>query len=249
MTIPNDSHEWFSFEDPEELRIWMFDVTFLLSSWTCIFGQGCKGVLDQDATEMMQGCCSYGAHFSDKKDLARVKEAAKTLTKEQWQFKDIGTKKGITRKEDDETLTALVDDACVFLNRPGFEGGPGCALHRAAMERDIAHLLLKPDVCWQLPLRQVDLMDENTGYLTSMITQWERKHWGPAGEEFHWWCTDAPEAFVGAVPAYEGLREELRAMTSEAVFVALIAYLEQRRGITMLPHPALRKKQDHADRA
>ncbi|HVB01655.1 MAG TPA: hypothetical protein VNE42_10405 [Acidimicrobiales bacterium] len=247
MTIPNDSHEWFSFEDPDELRIWMFDVTFLLSSWTCIFGQGCKGVLDQDATEMMQGCCSYGAHFSDKKDIARVKKAAKTLTKEQWQFKGIGTKSGITRKEDGETLTALVDDACVFLNRPGFEGGPGCALHRAAIERDVPHLLLKPDVCWQLPLRQVDLMDENTGYLTSMITQWDRKHWGPAGEEFHWWCTDAPEAFVGAVPAYEGLREELRAMTSETVFAALIAYLERRRGMTMLPHPALRKKQDHAD--
>jgi len=248
VTIPNDSHEWFSFEDPDELRIWMFDVTFLMSSWTCIFGQGCKGVLDQDATEMMQGCCSYGAHFSDKKDLARVKKAAKTLTKGQWQFKGIGTKNGITREEDGETLTALVDDACVFLNRPGFEGGPGCALHRAAIERDVPHLLLKPDVCWQLPLRQVDLMDENTGYLTSMITQWERKHWGPAGEEFHWWCTDAPEAFVGAVPAYEGLREELLAMTSETVFAALIAYLEGRRGVTMLPHPALRKKQDQADK-
>ncbi len=225
----------------------MFDITFLLSSWKCIFGQGCKGVLDQDATEMMQGCCSYGAHFSGKKDIARVKRAAKTLTDEQWQFKSIGTKNGITRKEEGETLTALVDDACIFLNRPGFAGGPGCALHRAAMDQDVPHLLLKPDVCWQLPLRQIDLMDENTGYLTSMITQWERKHWGPAGEDFHWWCTDSPEAFVGAVPAYEGLREELRAMTSDSVFEALIVYLEERRGVTMLPHPALRKRTDHAE--
>ena len=246
MTIPDDSHEWFSFEDPDELRIWMFDITFLLSPWTCIFGQGCKGVLDKDATQMMQGCCSYGAHFSGKKDLARVTKAAKTLTKAQWQFKSTAAKTGITRQEDGETLTALVDDACIFLNRPGFAGGPGCALHRAAMERDLPHLLLKPDVCWQLPLRQVDLMDEQTGYLTSMITQWDRKHWGPAGEEFHWWCTDAPEAFVGAVPAYQGLLEELRAMTSETVFAALIAYLERRRNQTMLPHPALRSRRDDA---
>ncbi|HUY06320.1 MAG TPA: hypothetical protein VMU99_03555 [Acidimicrobiales bacterium] len=246
MTLPNDSHEWFSFEDPDELRLWMFDVTFLLSSWTCIYGRGCKGVLDADATEMMQGCCSYGAHFSDKADIARVKKAAKTLTKEQWQFKGVGTKSGITRKEDGETLTALVDDACIFLNRPGFEGGPGCALHRAAMERNIPHLLLKPDVCWQLPLRQIDLVDENNGYVTSMITEWERKHWGAAGEEFHWWCTDAPDAFVGSVPAYEGLREELRAMTTAKVFEALITYLDQRRDTTMLPHPALRKKLDDA---
>jgi hypothetical protein len=242
VTIPDDSHEWFSFEDSDELRIWMFDITFLLSSWTCIFGQGCKGVLDGDATEMMQGCCSYGAHFSDKEDIARVKQAAKTLTNEQWQFRDIGTRHGITRKEDGDTVTALVDDACIFLNRVGFEGGPGCALHRAAMERGVPHLTLKPDVCWQLPLRQVDLTDATSGYVTSLITQWDRKHWGEAGDDFHWWCTDAPEAFVGRVPAYEGLREELHAMTNDKVFAALIAYLDGRRGTTLLPHPAVRKK-------
>lgn len=242
MTIPNDGHEWFSFEDPDELRIWMFDVTFLLSSWTCIFGKGCKGVLDADATQMMQGCCSYGAHFSGKEDLARVKRAAKTLTASQWQFKSIGTKHGITRKEGDETVTALVDDACIFLNRQGFEGGPGCAFHQAATERKIPHLLLKPDVCWQLPLRQIDLTDEASGYVTSMITQWDRKHWGEAGEDFHWWCTDDPDAFVGAVPAYEGLREEIAAMTTEKVFSALIAYLDERRSSTPLPHPAVRKR-------
>jgi hypothetical protein len=242
VTIPNDAHEWFSFEDKEELRIWMFDVTFLLSSWTCIFGNGCQGVLDADATELVQGCCSYGAHFSGKEDIARVKSAAKTLTKAQWQFRDIGREKGITRKEDGETITALVDDACIFLNRPGFDGGPGCAFHRAAIERGVPHLTLKPDVCWQLPLRQVDLKDETTGYLTTMIAEWERKHWGEAGEDFHWWCTDSPEAFVGGVPAYVGLKDELLAMTSPPVFNALIAYLDERRGTTMLPHPAVRKR-------
>ncbi len=242
MTIPTDAHEWFSFEDTDEMRIWMFDLTFLLSSWTCIFGNGCQGVLDGDATDMMQGCCSYGAHFSGKEDIARVKKAASTLTKDQWQFRKIGREKGITRKEDGETITALVEDACIFLNRPDFPGGPGCAFHRAAIERGVPHLTLKPDVCWQLPLRQVDLKDETTGYITSMITQWERKHWGEAGEDFHWWCTDSPEAFVGAVPAYLGLQEELRAMTTQPVFDALMAYLEQRRGTTMLPHPAVRKR-------
>ena len=32
-----------------------------------------------------------------------------------------------------EWRTRLVDDACIFLNRPGFEAGPGCALHLHAM--------------------------------------------------------------------------------------------------------------------
>lgn len=242
MTVPDDAHEWFSFEDTEEMRIWMFDVTFLLSPWTCIFNHGCKGVLEEDATGLVQGCCSHGAHFSGKEDLARVKRAAKTLTDEQWQFRSIGRDRGITRKEEGETVTALVDGACIFLNRPDFAGGPGCALHGAAIERGVPHLLLKPDVCWQLPLRHADLRDEQTGYITSMISEWERKHWGEAGEDFHWWCTEAPEAFVGAVPAYLGLREELRAMTTEPAFEALMAYLEERRTRTNLPHPALRRR-------
>ena len=31
-----------------------------------------------------------------------------------------------------ETVTRLLDDACIFLNRPGFAGGAGCAFHIAA---------------------------------------------------------------------------------------------------------------------
>ena len=66
-----DLHEWVSFEDDAEQRTWVFDATFLRSNWSCIFGVGCKGVLDDDATELMQGCCSYGAHFVDDDDESR----------------------------------------------------------------------------------------------------------------------------------------------------------------------------------
>ena len=38
-----DAHEWVSFEDPDEERTWVFDVTFLLSRWSCIFGAGLPG--------------------------------------------------------------------------------------------------------------------------------------------------------------------------------------------------------------
>ena len=48
-SIPTDAHEWFSFEDETRKRIYMFDITFLESNWSCIFGSGCKGVLDEDA--------------------------------------------------------------------------------------------------------------------------------------------------------------------------------------------------------
>jgi hypothetical protein len=45
-------HEWISFTDPTEDRTWTFDATYLMSNHRCIFGEGCKGVLDADATEV-----------------------------------------------------------------------------------------------------------------------------------------------------------------------------------------------------
>src|SRR5204863_9522026 len=110
------AHEWVSFEDPDEDRTWVFDVTFLLSNWTCIFGRGCLGVLTGPAPELVQGCCSYGAHFTGAEDAARVEAAAKTLTAKQWQFKSRGGK-GVTKVDaDGDIVTRMVDGACIFLN-------------------------------------------------------------------------------------------------------------------------------------
>ena len=39
----------------------------------CIFGCGCKGILDEPAPKLMQGCCSFGAHFVDDADVATSK--------------------------------------------------------------------------------------------------------------------------------------------------------------------------------
>ena len=57
---PEGAHEWMSFPDPDDERTWLFDVTFLESNWTCIFGRGCQGVMTGPAPELVEGCCSYG---------------------------------------------------------------------------------------------------------------------------------------------------------------------------------------------
>ena len=146
---------------------------------------------------------------------------------------------GVIRVDKDgDTVTRLVDDACIFLNRPGFERGPGCALHVAAMDRGLAHLTLKPTVCWQVPIRREDSDPDDEGHITTRIGQWSRRHWGAGGEEFHWWCTDSPEAFIGHQPAYRELRDELVEMSSERVYEQLSAYMERRNG--RLRHPQLR---------
>src|ERR1700755_1837863 len=87
-----DVHEWLSFDIDGET--YQFDLPFLASNWMCIFGQGCQGVLTGPAPELVQGCCSYGAHFIDDDDVAAVETAAARLTKEQWQFRAKGRKGG-----------------------------------------------------------------------------------------------------------------------------------------------------------
>ena len=243
-TIPASAHEWVSFDDDHLQRTWMFDVTFLESSWTCIFGRGCQGVLTGPTPELVQGCCSYGAHFVDEADRRRVEEAALRLTEDQWQFRARG-QKGTTRvKKNGDIVTRLVKDACIFLNRPDFHRGPGCALHVMAIDNQESYIPLKPEVCWQLPLRREDHVHEN-GRVTSRISQWDRDDWGEGGEDFHWWCTESPDAFVGSARVVDSMAEELVAMVGQSVYDQLLAYLNHRAAqprATRVEHPAVRRR-------
>jgi len=137
-------------------------------------------------------------------------------------------------------VTRLVEGACIFLNRPGFPGGAGCALHRAAIEGGGRPIDLKPDVCWQLPLRLEDVTDDG-GHVTSTVGQWDRRHWGDGGAEFHWWCTEAPEAFGASSPVYRTMGDELVELCGAPIYRLLVGYLETRSGAVALPHPVLRR--------
>ena len=233
--------EWVSFDDADEYRTWVFDVTFLLSRWSCIYGRGCQGVLTGPTPERQQGCCSYGAHFTDQGDVDRVAAVAATLGPDEWQFHAEGAKHGILKKSPARPqVTRLVKGACLFLNRPGFPGGVGCALHIAAARRGQSPIDSKPDVCWQLPLRRDDQEDAD-GHVTSTVGEWGRSGWGEGGAEFHWWCTEAPEAYAGSEPLYRAMAAELAALVGDDVYRRLAAYLDRRAGGSIpLPHPAVR---------
>ena len=241
-TVPEDLHEWISFEDPSEDRTWVFDVTFLTSNWSCIFGHGCRGVLTGPAEHLHQGCCSYGAHFIDDDDVASVDVAVRRLTSATWQLRSKGKKNWLTTDDEGTRTTRVVNGACIFLNRPGFQGGIGCAFHIAALERGERPLDWKPDVCWQLPLRLHEHTDDH-GHVTSTLREWKRRDWGEGGQEFHWWCTESSDAFVGGTPTYVYLRDEIVEFTGPAVYQTLVAQLEARRQTTtLLPHPAIRSR-------
>ncbi len=243
------TREWVTFDDPKEKgRRWQIDVTFLTSHWECIFGCGCQGVLTEKSPEMVQGCCSYGAHFADRGDRDNTVKAAKLLTDADWQFAKAGRKKGIfakAGKDEDgkqEWRTRLVDDACIFLNRPGFAAGPGCALHVHAMRTRTHHSELKPEVCWQLPLRRTD-EEQDDGTVVSILSEFGRDGWGEGGDDFAWWCTEAPAAFGGSEPVYRSLAEELRKTLGTKLYHRVVEYLEAREAALPAPvvHPTERK--------
>ena len=243
---PIDVHEWISFEDPGEHRTWVFDATYLRSNYMCIFGCGCRGILDEPAPELQQGCCSYGAHFVDADDVANVEQHFARVEPKHMQFHAKALKKGYLRDgdPDDEgnptTMTRLVDDACIFLNRPGFAGGAGCALHIAADDNGERMLDWKPQVCWQVPLRLEHSTDES-GHVTSRLREWKRRDWGDGGEQFGWWCTDDPDAFVGSQPLYVSAKDEIIELVGAPIYDEMVTLLERPDWVP-LGHPVLRRK-------
>lgn len=236
---------WFEFPDPvpaddpeEPEQVYRCDLTWLTSRWTCVFGSGCKGI----ASRPQEGCCSLGAHWSDDDDEKRVMEWVGRLTPETWQFHDLGHAEGVTEPdEDDEPRTRRVDNACLFLNRPGFTGGEGCALHAQALREGRHPLEAKPDVCWQLPIRRTyDWVDrpDDTRVLVVGIGEYDRRGWGPGGHDLHWWCTSAKEAHVAADPVYVSYEPELRELMGDEAYAVLADACRAHEAAKWAPHPA-----------
>ena len=103
---------------------------FLTSNHGCIYVPGARSVFTESHPEYEHGCCTYGAHFVDKEDRQSIRKQIERLEPE-WELADRAKEMGgpIFKNDDGEWVTQTVDDACIFLNRPGFEHGAGCALH------------------------------------------------------------------------------------------------------------------------
>ena len=209
---------WISTLDTDG-ETWLFDLSFLASSWTCIFGNGCKGVLEEDATDLQHGCCTHGAHFADEDDRARVEVAINRLRPDQWHNSQLARSLGgpLATNDDGAWTTRTHDGVCIFHNPPDSPAGLGCALHGAALEAGERPLDWKPNVCWQLPLRLEAHTDEN-GRITNVLRAWDRADWGEGGAHFHWWCTEDPEAFVGHRPVVDELADEITELIGPALY-------------------------------
>ena len=85
---PGFARDWVEFVDPADPEgVVRGDLTWLLSSWTCVYGRGCQGVVEGRADD---GCCSHGAFWSDDEDEQRVTAFARQLKAKTWQHAAVG---------------------------------------------------------------------------------------------------------------------------------------------------------------
>jgi hypothetical protein len=241
------------FADPgDDDQVFRCDLTWLTSSYMCIFGQGCAGIY---ADSHDTGCCTLGAHFSDADDEQRVAGFVAQLTPEQWQFhpgREVRADDWVELDEDGDrkTLAIEVDGqrACVFHNRVDFapaggQGGAGCALHGLALQQGRNPLETKPDVCWQLPIRRTYRTVEQpdgTSYTEVSIGEYDRRGWGPGGHDLDWYCSGNTEAHVAPEPLYLTNAPELIELMGPDGYAALVGHCEAHlRSRSLLAiHPA-----------
>jgi hypothetical protein len=251
----NTARLWVEFPDPDgpsghrgddqATQVFRCDLTWLTSSWTCIYGRGCQGIYRDRPDD---GCCTLGAHFADRADERRVATAVKRLTADQWQLRSRAKRGGWTEKDPDGARkTRVVDGACIFLNRPSGDDPGGCALHTLALDEGREPLETKPDVCWQLPLRRsyrtVERPD-GTSYLEVTVCEYDRGGWGSGGHDLDWYCSGNPAAHLARVPVYVSLRAELTALIGAKAYDVLAGHCDQvmgtRRRLQLTVHPASR---------
>ncbi len=245
LTFPR---AFVEFVDPADSdQVFRCDLTWLTSRYQCIFGQGCQGIY-ADAPDT--GCCTLGAHFSDRDDQRRVAAHVEQLDAATWQFRPTGKVRRRDWVEKDEegaakTRTIEVDGqrACIFHNRADFPTGAGCALHGLALQQGRNPLETKPDVCWQLPLRRtfrsVERPDE-TSYTEITIGEYDRRGWGAGGHDLDWYCSGNTEAHVAPEPLYLSSAAELVELMGQPAYDSLARHCEShlRSRSALALHPA-----------
>jgi len=207
---------------------WRFDVAFLQSNWTCIFGRGCLGILPEPTEHLGHGCCSMGADLDGEDEARTIGALAAMLQPDRFEHHDEAARAGIYGDKR-RSSTRVVDGACIFLNRPDFAGGAGCALHLAALDASESPIEWKPSVCWQLPIK-VDWEQGPGDTEVATVRRWSRADWGPEGETMAWCCTEGDRAYVGDTTVLESLGHELEAVVGTSVHVELRRRLQPGTG-------------------
>ncbi|WP_027012581.1 hypothetical protein [Corynebacterium freiburgense] len=243
---PDFPRDWFEFTNPDDpLHIFSCDLTWLESHWRCGFSTTCQGI---DASNHTVGCCIHGAFICDEEDREQLADAAQRMPARFWQHRPDNTETWDDLEpwlewdelDDDEgnpepaLKTILVDGACIFANRENWPTGAGCALHQWAISAGEELTVVKPEVCWQLPLRRLEAYEERPDgveILRTTITEYNRRGWGNGGEDFDWYCTTAPACHNSPDPIWITHEQELRTLMGDSAYEVLVAHCKKRATI------------------
>ncbi|APM36749.1 hypothetical protein [Corynebacterium diphtheriae] len=255
---PDFPRQWYEFTNPEDpLHQFSIDLTWLESSYRCAFGtSACHGI---DTAQPTVGCCVHGAFLSDEEDRDQLYDAVEKMPAHYWELRPAGVDAYLADPDptqiepwlvwdelDDEEgnpepalKTTLVDGACIFANRKN----PGCAIHQWALDAGEDLTVVKPEVCWQLPLRRLEAYEDRADgveILRTTITEYDRRGWGNGGEDFDWYCTTDPHCHTSDKPMWITHEAELRALMGDASYEVLAQHCaaRQKAGIPLAPHPA-----------
>lgn len=265
---PDMRRQWLEFTDPEDAEhILTIDLTWLESHYSCAFGTpACKGI---DAARPDVGCCVHGAFLTDEADRDQLYDAVAEMPAKYWQLRPAGTDRFLAEAnpaelepwlewdelDNDEgeaepaLKTLVVDGACIFANRTGWATGAGCAIHQWGLAEGRDLTVVKPEVCWQLPLRRLEAYEDRgdgVEVLRTTITEYQRRGWGGGGEDFDWYCTTAPACHTNPRPLWQTSEKELRALVGDTCYEIIAEHCAKRQAAReagvdeeiLLPHPA-----------
>ncbi|NNF53970.1 MAG: hypothetical protein HKN03_05945 [Acidimicrobiales bacterium] len=197
------------YTDPVDGTRWKIDVGFTDSSWKCVWGNGCQGILHTNSEEKNEGCCSGGAHLVDQGEAMLISALGASLDPDRFQNHQTAAASGVLNAGI-PLATRVVGGACIFFNKPGFEGGVGCALYLAALDEGESPHDWRPSICWQAPLL-VD--DHEDGSKT--LRPWNRSDFLPE-TEVAWCCTEpGATSFSGETSVAHSLQRELAEILGE----------------------------------
>lgn len=248
---PDFPREWFEFMNPEDPRhLFSIDLTWLESHWNCTFGtSSCHGI---DAAQSDVGCCVHGAFLADEEDRDQLYDAVAEMPPTYWQNRPADTDRYIEEADptelepwlvwdeldDDEgnpepaLKTILKDGACIFANRAGWPTGAGCAIHQWGVAAGKELTVVKPEVCWQLPLRRIEDYEERSDgeeILRTVIGEYDRRGWGNGGEDFDWYCSGDSGCHTASEPMWITQESELRALMGDASYELFAEHCRGRR--------------------
>ena len=230
--------EWLTFPAPDDPdRQYRVNVSFLLSNYECIFGQGCPGSLNK-RPDADYGCCERGVTFIDEDDFAHVSDMVGQLTAEDCDNIDHIRDKGwfLSSRSGKPYKTRKLGSLCIFGNRTGGAAGKsGCAFHHLAARQGKHHTETKPFICWSVPLNFSSEDPEEPGGLeTTIVSAFTADAWGGTDDDeeadgrghMGWWCIDTPDAYRGARPVYRSMEHELRKGMGDAAYERMAELLD-----------------------